>query len=107
MSAVLLKRKRKLILSMVFSCNLKVLEILHLHKFLEKKCSLFLKCCVCISDLWYPSLLKMGNVDKEDREMIPSIHLVFTLKDMKDSLGVQFSTGGLEHILIYGRGMCM
>lgn len=49
----------------------------------------------------------MGNVDKEDREMIASIHLVFTLKDMKDSLGVQCSTDGLEHILIYGRGMCM
>lgn len=44
----------------------------------------------------------MGNVDKEDREMIPSIHLVFTLNDMKDSFGVQFYTDGLEHILIYG-----
>lgn len=49
----------------------------------------------------------MGNVDKEDREMIPSIHLVFSLKDMKDSFGVQFSTDGLEHILIYGGGVCM
>lgn len=83
----------------------KVLETLNLHKFLENICSLFLKCYVCISDLLHPSLLKMGNVDKEDREMIPGTYLVFTLKDMKDSFGVQFSTDGLEHILTYGGGM--
>lgn len=42
----------------------------------------------------------MGNVDKEDREVIPSIDLVFILKDMEDSFGVWFSTGGLENILV-------
>lgn len=51
----------------------------------------------------------MGNVDKEDREIpnIPSIHLVSTLKDVKDFFfGIQFSADGWEHILNYGRGMC-
>lgn len=47
----------------------------------------------------------MGNVDK-DRKMISSIHLVFTLEVMKDYFGVQFSTDGLEHTLIYG-GACV
>lgn len=49
----------------------------------------------------------MGNVDKEDREIIPNIHLFFTLKDVKDWFDVQFSTDGLEHILIYGGCMCV
>jgi len=49
----------------------------------------------------------MGKVDKEDRERISGIRLVSAWKDMKDSFGVLFSTGGLEHRLIYGGGICM
>lgn len=39
--------------------------------------------------------------------MIPSIHLVFTLKDMKDSFGVKFSTDDFGRVLIDSGGMCV
>lgn len=95
------------------SIKKEVSEILNLHTFLENICSLFLKYYVCISKLWHSSLLNIDidNIDtgkhRQGRQRNDSMYSFSFYTEICDSSGVQFSTDGLEYILMYSGGTCM